>query len=158
MMHIESITNARLRDRKGLANIAIGNDGRIAAITNAAVGGRRPAARQRRGSAIDAAGGVVLPSLFDNHLHLDLAHSVDLVPENRSGTLLEAIGLWAKAKANMPPASVCERAVRAIEEEISSGTGYIRITSMSAQRPGCACARASWRRARRPPAASTSGW
>ena len=49
-----------------------------------------------------------------------------LVPENRSGTLLEAIGLWAKAKATMTSASVCERAVRAIEEEISSGTGYIR--------------------------------
>ncbi|MGB9626964.1 MAG: amidohydrolase family protein, partial [Phycisphaerae bacterium] len=79
-----------------------------------------------RGATIDAAGGLVLPSLFDNHLHLDLAHSVDAVPENRSGTLLEAIGLWARAKAKMSPQNVCERAMRAIGEEVAFGTGYIR--------------------------------
>jgi len=126
MKPVTRITNARLRDRRDLVDIGIA-DGRIASCGASARPGRPgPGKDVRRGTTIDAAGGLVLPSLFDNHLHLDLAHSVDAVPENRSGTLLEAIGLWAKAKAKMSAQSVCERAMRAIGEEAGFGTGYIR--------------------------------
>jgi cytosine deaminase len=68
----------------------------------------------------------VLPSFIDLHLHLDLAYSYDIVPENKSGTLIEAIALYSEAKKSFTPDSVCQRAVRAIHDEISFGTGAIR--------------------------------
>lgn len=122
MSTIQSITNAQLRDRKGLVDIQMDDEGLIASITPV-----RPGAKgARRKVGIDARGGLVLPSFFDNHLHLDLVHSLDLVPENKSGTLLEAIGLWASAKAKLTAKNVRNRAVRAIREEVSHGTGFIR--------------------------------
>ncbi len=121
---IRRITNARLRGREGLSTIDLDEKGRIAAITETP-----PVAAAGAGGSngtIDAGGGLVLPSFIDLHLHLDLAYSLDLVPENKSGTLVEAIGLYAAAKKSFTPESVCERAVRAIEAEIGFGTGAIR--------------------------------
>src|SRR5207248_1799076 len=48
------------------------------------------------------------------------------VPENRSGTLIEAIRLYGEAKKSFTAESVTERAVRAIREEVGYGTGAIR--------------------------------
>ncbi|HSW46391.1 MAG TPA: amidohydrolase family protein [Phycisphaerae bacterium] len=117
---IRRIINARLRGRQGLARIDLNEKGHIAAVADMTPGGHAA------GATIDARGGLVLPSFIDLHLHLDLAYSLDLVPENQSGTLVEAIRLYAEAKKGFTPASVCERAVRAIEAEIAFGTGAIR--------------------------------
>lgn len=117
-MLIPRIRRARLRGQDGLHVLELKDD-RIAAVApeqDAAVGTGE----------LDAAGGLVLPSFIDLHLHLDLAYSLDLVPPNQSGTLVEAIGLYAAAKESFTPTSVCERAVRAIEDEIAFGTGAIR--------------------------------
>ncbi len=115
---IPRIRRARLRGQDGLHVLELKDD-RIAAVTPEQ---DAPIADKD----LDAGGGLVLPSFIDLHLHLDLAYSLDLVPPNRSGTLVEAIGLYAAAKESFTPASVCERAVRAIEDEIAFGTGAIR--------------------------------
>jgi cytosine deaminase len=118
---ITHIHNARLRGREGLHSMTIDDHGRIAAVEKSpghVVGGGP--------DQVDAAGGLVLPSFIDLHLHLDLAYSLDLVPENRSGTLVEAIGLYSEAKRTFTPDSVCDRAVRAIRDEVLFGTGAIR--------------------------------
>lgn len=121
MKTINEIANARLRGREGVFTVEIDATGRISAVT---------ASPERRGidrdRVIDAAGGLVMPSFIDLHLHLDLAYSLDVVPENKSGTLVEAIGLYSDAKKSFSPPSVCERAVRAISDEVSFGTGAIR--------------------------------
>ncbi len=121
MNKINRIINARLRGRQGLFTVNIDDAGNIAAVTEASAPNAPRAQRQ-----IDAAGGLVMPSFIDLHLHLDLAYSLDIVPENKSGTLIEAIRLYAEAKKTFSPASVCERALRAIDDEIAFGTGAIR--------------------------------
>ncbi len=136
MQRVSTITNARLRGQEGLFDIQVDASGRIASIQPAtrpprgdggSAGGGQAAGPARPGeSLIDAAGGLVLPSFIDVHLHLDLAYSLDLVAENKSGTLIEAIRLYAEAKKTFTPESVCERAVRAIHEEVGYGTGAIR--------------------------------
>jgi cytosine deaminase len=79
-----------------------------------------------KGRVVDANGGLVLPSFIDAHLHLDLAHSLDLVKANKSGTLAEAIRHWDQAKRTLTPANVRDRAIRTIHEEVRFGTGHIR--------------------------------
>ncbi|MBI4580762.1 MAG: amidohydrolase family protein [Planctomycetes bacterium] len=118
---ITRIDNARLRGREGLYTLNIDGAGRIASIEK-----NTSHAALAADGRIDAAGGLVLPSFIDLHLHLDLAYSLELVPENRSGTLLEAIALYSEAKKSFTPGNVCERALRAIRDEISFGTGAIR--------------------------------
>lgn len=119
MAQVIRIVNGVLRGKPGLHSIDI-DAGKINAVN----------LQQQNLTAgpgeIDAAGGLVVPSFIDLHLHLDLAYSLDIVPENKSGTLVEAIRLYAEAKANFTPQSVCERAVRAIHDEVGFGTGAIR--------------------------------
>lgn len=125
MRSIERIVNARLRGREGLFDLAI--DGVVIAEVKAA---KPPGAAVEGGAAngrvIDATGGLVCPSFVDPHLHLDLAYSLDLVPENVSGTLVEAIGLWSEAKRTITAEQTRERAIRAIKAEVGFGTGFIR--------------------------------
>ncbi len=116
---ISGIRRARLRSHKGLRDLLISDEGRILRI-----GTRLRFPKGRR--VLDADGGLVLPSFVDPHLHLDLAYSLDLVRPNKSGTLVEAIRHWDVAKRKLTPANVCERAIRAINAEVSFGTGFIR--------------------------------
>jgi cytosine deaminase len=127
MKRIAAIRNARLPNRKTLVTITFDNNGLIHGIDPAGDRRTKPKASNVRGGlTLDAQGGLVMPSFFDNHLHLDLAHSLDLVPPNKSGTLLEAIELWSKAKAKLTAKNVRERALLAIDDEIRFGTGFIR--------------------------------
>lgn len=119
MTQINAVRNARIRGRKQLQDIVIGESGRIERVG--------PRLRlSSRGRVIDAGGGLVLPSFVDAHLHLDLAYSLDLVKPNKSGTLVEAIGHWDEAKRRLTPEDVRERAIRAIHAEAAFGTGFIR--------------------------------
>lgn len=113
------VCNARLLDREGLFTIR-SDKGRIASID------AQPAVRAAGAGELDAHSGLVTPGLVDPHLHLDLAYSLDVVPENRSGTLLEAIGLWSQAKASLSVENVRERATRALQAEIEHGTTVVR--------------------------------
>ncbi len=119
---LTAIINARLLDADGLWTVRL-RDGHISTVEP------QPAAAARAPieyGTFDASGALLVPALVDPHVHLDLAYSLELVPENRSGTLLEAIALWSAAKARLTAEDVRGRAVRAIHEEISHGTGMIR--------------------------------
>lgn len=122
-MTIRKIVNARRRTAPGLWTLTIDGQ-RIAAIEEQAE--TVPADGQVGGAMFDAAGGLITAALVDAHVHLDLAYSLELVPENKSGTLLEAIGLWARAKAGLSAENVRARAVRAIRAEVGYGTGILR--------------------------------
>lgn len=119
MTQINAVRNARIRGRKQLQDVVIGESGRIERVGPRL---RLPS----KGRVIDAAGGLVLPSFVDAHLHLDLAYSLDLVKPNKSGTLVEAIRHWDEAKRRLTPEDVRERAIRAIHAEAAFGTGLIR--------------------------------
>ncbi|MFO0973499.1 MAG: amidohydrolase family protein [Phycisphaerae bacterium] len=119
MKALRGITNGRVRGQAGAVEIAFSDDGRIA----------RVGARLRLGrgaGVLDARGGLVSPVFVDPHLHLDLAYTADLVPRNESGTLIEAIRLWAEFKKQVKPKEVVPRAVRAVQAEVAFGTGAIR--------------------------------
>jgi cytosine deaminase len=123
-MDVFTIANATLLDRDGRWSIEIAGE-TISAVRRAtAQGPNRSAAAAP--NVLDVGGGLVTPALVDAHLHLDLAYSRALVPENRSGTLLEAIALWSAAKAELSAENVHRRAVAAIDAEVSFGTGHIR--------------------------------
>lgn len=124
MRQVKRIVRARLRGREGLFDLEI--DGGVISDVRAAT---KVVARESGATKldeIDAAGGLVCPSFADPHLHLDLAFSLEMVPENRSGTLVEAIGLWSEAKRTITAENVRERAIRAIKQEVAYGTGFIR--------------------------------
>jgi len=126
-MQIREIINATLQKEAGLWTVRV-EGGRIASVTTQT--GRQSLPHGAQGTTpdgmLDADGGLVTPALVDAHVHLDLAYSLALVPENQSGTLLEAIELWAKAKAELTAADTRERARRAIQAEIAFGTGFLR--------------------------------
>ncbi len=119
MTQINAVRNARIRGRQQLQDVVIDESGRIERVGPRL---RLPS----KGRVIDAAGGLVLPSFVDAHLHLDLAYSLDLVKPNKSGTLVEAIRHWDEAKRRLTPEDVRERAIRAIHAEAAFGTGFIR--------------------------------
>lgn len=120
-----AVTNVRLRGSEGLWTVAVAADGMIASVS-----ATESVVPVRAGSAspavIDADGGLVLPSFIDSHLHLDLAYSLELVAPNASGTLVEAIRHWSEAKRELTAENVRQRALRAIDDEISFGVGHIR--------------------------------
>lgn len=114
------IVNARLPHRSGHFAFHLGG-GKIQQVTP------QPAANENAGADdLDARGGIVTASLVDCHLHLDLAYTLDTTEPNRSGTLLEAIGIWSQAKLALTPEDVRRRAVTAIQAEVGFGTGFIR--------------------------------
>lgn len=118
---------AALAPRATLFSVSIAN-GRIAAVTpqTGALDAEALPDTPGEEGIIDADGGLLTVALVDPHLHLDLAYSQEIVPENKSGTLLEAIDLWAAAKREISAEDVCERAMRAIGDEVAFGTGAIR--------------------------------
>lgn len=118
-MRIRRILNARLPGQTAPVTIDISEEGRISGTSPAV-------ASPPDAHTIDAGGHLVLPALIDIHLHLDLAYSLEIVPENKSGTLLEAIHLWSEAKRTLTAENVRERAIRAIREEAAYGVGTIR--------------------------------
>jgi len=74
---------------------------------------------------IDAAGGIISPAFLDPHFHLENA----LIwgnPINQSGTLPEAIELYAKIKRQMPIGDIVARGSQALLLAIGYGTLWMR--------------------------------
>jgi len=92
------------------------HEGRIAAIDEA---GLPPGAVAIRGHM-----GLLSPAFVDPHFHLENA-LLQEVP-NRSGTLREAINLYADIKCNMSPENIAERASRALRMAVTNGTLWMR--------------------------------
>jgi cytosine deaminase len=110
------IRNAR-SDRTGEA-IEVGiRDGVIAAIAQDGV----PAGEHE----IDAAGGMLSPALVEPHFHLENA----LIWEgalNHSGTLEEAIAVYAGIKRDLPLEDIVDRASIALRTAIGHGVQWFR--------------------------------
>ncbi len=92
-------------------------DGKIQAIAGEGL----PSGAQE----IDAGGGIVSPAFLDPHFHLENA-LIWRDPLNTSGTLAEAIELYARIKREMPLEDIVERGARALRLAIGNGTLWMR--------------------------------
>lgn len=73
---------------------------------------------------IDAQGKLVSPALVEPHFHLE--NALLETPVNRSGTLEEAIHLYAEIKPQITLDDIMERAGRAIRMALANGTLWMR--------------------------------
>jgi len=112
------VRHAVVRGHKGTVDIVIEKD-RIARVEAKAAG--------NGGREIDAAGSLVLPGLFNLHLHADKCLLGEIMRPNLSGTLPEAIEITNDFKRKYDPAEVAERASRAIEAGVKNGTTFFRL-------------------------------
>lgn len=111
------IRNARVRDRKGLVDIGIDGE-KISKISRSIKGKAK--------KEIDAGGSLVAPTFIDPHLHLDKALISEVVRENKTGTLMEAIEIiWEKKKKYTITDNV-RRAGTVIEWGAKNGTTIFR--------------------------------
>ena len=112
------VRHAVVRGHQGMVDIAIEKD-RIARVEAKVAG--------KGGREIDAAGSLVLPGLFNLHLHADKCLLGEIMRPNLSGTLPEAIEITNDFKRKYDPAEVAERASRAIEAGVKNGTTFFRL-------------------------------
>src|SRR4051794_5970198 len=112
------VRRAVVRGHQGMVDIVIEKD-RIASV--------QPKAADKGGLEIDAAGSLVLPGLFNLHLHADKCLLGEIMRPNLSGTLPEAIEITNDFKRKYDPAEVAERASRAIEAGVKNGTTFFRL-------------------------------
>lgn len=75
--------------------------------------------------AIDAGGAMVSPAFIDPHFHLENA-LIWRDPINQSGTLREAIELYADIKIHLTPDDIIARATQALREALPHGTLWMR--------------------------------
>ncbi|MCG7309097.1 amidohydrolase family protein [Brachybacterium sp. ACRRE] len=128
------ITNARLRSTSRLVDVTV-EGCRFARIAPA---NEEPAERPaEREDVLDAQGALLCAPFVDAHMHLDYANTVGQPRMNESGTLFEAIGIWAdhKAQGLVQRERVIERAVDAVRSEAGNGVGFIR-THVDVTEPG----------------------
>lgn len=117
------ITDAALRGRDGTWDLEIA-DGVFRSISPHAPDAPRHATH----ADLDARGRLLVEPFVDAHVHLDYAHSAGRPRENTSGTLFEAIDIWADRKAQglTNYDETYRNALRAARWEASHGTGFIR--------------------------------
>ena len=114
------ITNARLKGRDGTWDLRV-RDGVFAEIVPSAPGAQLD-------GAYDAGGRLLSPPYVEGHIHLDFANTAGKPRANTSGTLFEAIEIWAERKrAGLNnPDEIRHNALAAVRSAVSHGTGFIR--------------------------------
>ena len=114
------ITNARLRNKEGLWDIAV-KDGKFSAITPAGT-------TTAHCATIDAEGKLVIPPYVDSHIHLDYAFTAGIPHHNMSGTLFEGIKIWSDHKIQAPLTEEYMKANirKTLEHQISYGVQHVR--------------------------------
>src|SRR6478609_587498 len=112
------VRHAVVRGHQGMVDIVIEKD-RIARVEAKVAG--------KGGREIDAAGSLVLPGLFNLHLHADKCLLGEIMRPNVSGTLPEAIEITNDFKRSYDLAEVASRAVRALEAGVMNGTTLFRL-------------------------------
>jgi cytosine deaminase len=110
-----TLHNARLDGAKQIINVGIAG-GKIVTLqeTDLPVGQ----------VAIEANGALLSPALVDPHFHLENALLSDSV--NQSGTLREAINIYAEIKRDMSRENIVARATRALRMAVANGTLWMR--------------------------------
>ena len=74
---------------------------------------------------IDAEGGMISPAFIESHFHLENAYLWDGML-NQSGTLQEAIDIYAQVKHDLTVDDMVERAGRVIRTAVANGTLFLR--------------------------------
>ncbi|MDR3573254.1 MAG: amidohydrolase family protein [Anaerolineaceae bacterium] len=110
-----TIFQARLANNDRMVNIGIEN-GKIVSIREEDI----PSGRQT----IDAQGAMLSPAFVDPHFHLENALLNETA--NQSGTLQEAIQIYAAIKRDMSKSNIMERASRALRLAAANGTLWMR--------------------------------
>ena len=110
-----TLHHARLEGAKQIINVGIAG-GKIVALqeTDLPVGH----------VSIEANGALLSPALVDPHFHLENALLSDSV--NQSGTLREAINIYAEIKRDMSRENIVARATRALRMAVANGTLWMR--------------------------------
>src|SRR5690348_10483189 len=75
---------------------------------------------------IEAEGRLLSPPFVDAHFHLDAALSLGIPRMNRSGTLLEGVGLWGELKQHLSQEAVIARALAYCDMAVAQGLLAIR--------------------------------
>lgn len=110
-----TISQARLDNSDRMVNIGIEN-GKIVSIREDDM----PSGLQN----INAQGAMLSPAFVDPHFHLENALLNETV--NHSGTLQEAIQIYAAIKRDMSRSNIIDRASRALRLAIANGTVWMR--------------------------------
>jgi len=111
------VRNALLRGKTETVDIGI-RDGIIKMIA--------PSIEARGNIEIDAGGRLVAPTFIDPHIHLDKILISEVVRDNVSGTLTEAIEIIWEKKRNYTDEEIMDRAGRAIQWAVKNGTTKLR--------------------------------
>lgn len=117
------IINARLRGGADLVDIQVSGE-RVASVTPVAAG----VERVPHGDDYDAEGRLVVPQFVEAHIHLDYANTEGVPRVNKSGTLFEAIEIWADRKrlGLHNKEDVKAKALAATKRAAEHGVGFIR--------------------------------
>ena len=75
---------------------------------------------------IDAQGAMISPALIEPHFHIENSLIWDTDNLNQSGTLREAIDIYADVKVKLTPEDILQRASQTIHEAIAHGTLWMR--------------------------------
>jgi cytosine deaminase len=111
------VEGATLPDGRRNMDIAV-SGGRIAAL--------EPGVTAEAGTRIAAHGRLLSPPFVDPHFHMDATLSLGMPRMNRSGTLLEGIGLWGELKPILTFDGLVDRALRYCDLAASKGLLAIR--------------------------------
>jgi cytosine/creatinine deaminase len=111
------IRNVRLREREGTFDVAIDGE-TIAAI--------EPQIDGAAGGEHDGGGGLLVPGFVNAHQHLDKCMLGDVMRQNESQTLQEAIEITWDHKRNYTPEEIADRAGPVVEAGIVNGTTAVR--------------------------------
>jgi cytosine/creatinine deaminase len=111
------IRNVRLRGREGAFDVALEDD-RVAAV--------EPRIDAEADREHDGGGGLLVPGFVNAHQHLDKCMLGDVMRQNESQTLQEAIEITWDFKRNYTVEEIVERASPVIEAAIVNGTTAMR--------------------------------
>jgi cytosine deaminase len=75
---------------------------------------------------IDAGGGMISPAFIEPHFHLENALLWDDATINQSGTLEEAIEIYAEVKQHLTTADIVERSGKVLRTAVANGTLWLR--------------------------------
>jgi len=75
---------------------------------------------------LDAAGGMISPAFIEPHFHLENALLWDDTMMNQSGTLEEAIQIYAEVKQHLTTADIVARSGKILHTAVANGTLWLR--------------------------------